>query len=192
MKSNRVMNGSGFKSGRWIGLTLFVLAVILYLPGMWWGLPHATAPDRIYAWGSDEIAPLGPIAELYSVFVAPNPSFNPQYPLFHYIMQALLVGPYVLWLLVTGDLAHPSVKYPYGLSDPVSALAMMTLLARRPMTGLPMDIPMIFQSRIREISGGLLWDTANSTSRRMVVMMASLMMTSPEPTFQAESPGSPA
>ncbi len=113
----------------------FIVAIVLYLPGIWWGLPYATAPDRFKPWGPDELAPLGPIAELYSVFVSPDPkwhgfSFNPQYPLFHYIVQALTVGPYVLFLWLTGRLSQPSVTYPYGLSDPVAALADMTLLAR--------------------------------------------------------------
>ena len=108
----------------------FLVAVLFYGTGIWWGLPHATAPDRILPWGSDELAPLGPIAELYSVFVAPNPRFNPQYPLFHYLVQAMFVGPYMLWLWLTGGLIHPSVEYPYGLSDPVSSLAIMALLAR--------------------------------------------------------------
>ncbi len=117
-------------SERKIVFIFFTVAILFYLPGIWWGLPHATAPDRILPWGSDELAPLGPIAELYSVFVAPNPQFNPQYPLFHYFVQAVFVGPYLLWLWLTGALVHPSVQYPYGLSDPVSALATMALLAR--------------------------------------------------------------
>jgi hypothetical protein len=116
-------------SDRRIQVSFFALAVILYLPGIWWGLPHATAPDRVLPWGSDELAPLGPIAELYSVLTRSS-KINPQYPLFHYVVQAFFVVPYLLWLWLTGKLANPSVNYPYGLSDPVSALATMTLLAR--------------------------------------------------------------
>jgi uncharacterized integral membrane protein len=123
------MKNPVWTSDRRILLGFFLAAVILYLPGIWWGLPHATAPDRILAWGSDELAPLGPIAELYSVFTR-SPKINPQYPLFHYVVQAVFVVPYLLWLWLTGKLANPSVNYPYGLSDPVSALAIMTLLAR--------------------------------------------------------------
>ena len=129
-KPDRSRNSPGWRSERKTVAILFAVAIVLYLPGIWWGLPYATAPDRVKAWGSDELAPLGPIAELYSVFVHPNPTFNPQYPLFHYIVQALAVGPYVLALWLTGQLSQPSVEYPYGLSDPVTALAVMTLLAR--------------------------------------------------------------
>lgn len=116
-------------SERNIALLLFVVALLLYLPGIWWGLPHATTPNRIFAWGSDELAPLGPIAELYSVFTR-SPKFNPQYPLFQYIVEALFVGPYVVFLWLTGGLTNPSVVYPFGLEDPVSSLATMALLAR--------------------------------------------------------------
>jgi len=116
-------------------LILFLAAVVLYAPGLWWGLPYATAADRVKPWGADELAPLGPIAELYSVVRNGNPtqhgfSFNPQYPLFHYVVQAVFVGPYMVGLWLSGQLGAPSVHYPYGLADPVSALACMTLAAR--------------------------------------------------------------
>lgn len=111
-------------------LLLFLLAVLLYLPGIGWGLPYAVTPDRINAWGADESAPLGPAAEFYSVFIAPDPIFNPQYPLFHYLVQAILVGPYLAFLWLTGGLTSPSVLYPFGLKDPISSLRATTLLTR--------------------------------------------------------------
>jgi hypothetical protein len=70
------------------------------------------------------------VTEVYGVFLARNPTFNPQYPLFQNIMQALLVGPYLLCLYLTGGLGRPYPLYPFGLTDPVSALRMATLLAR--------------------------------------------------------------
>ncbi|MFN2399261.1 MAG: ArnT family glycosyltransferase [Gemmatimonadaceae bacterium] len=130
------MAESAIGAGPWlrrewrVALLLFVAGLVLYLPGIWWGLPYATAPDRIHPWGTDELAPLGPVAELYSVFVDPSPTFNPQYPLFHYVMQALLCAPYLAVLRLTGGLQHQSVEYPYGLVDPVAALATLTILAR--------------------------------------------------------------
>ena len=111
-------------------LLLFFIAVVLYSLGILWGLPFATAPDRIHPWGNDELAPLGSLAELYNVFVNPKPGFNPQYPLLQYILQAVVVGPYALWLWVTGGLPGPSAEYPFGLTDPVGSLAVMTVLAR--------------------------------------------------------------
>lgn len=116
-------------SSRRTGWILFLSALALYAPGLVWGLPHATAPDRILAWGADEVGTLGPVAELYSVFLNPT-LFNPQYPLFHYFVMAAFVVPYLGFLRLTGGLAGLSAEYPYGLADPVSALATMTLLSR--------------------------------------------------------------
>ncbi|MEZ4422571.1 MAG: glycosyltransferase family 39 protein [Gemmatimonadota bacterium] len=108
---------------------LFAIALVLFLPGIRWGLPHATGADRILAWGADEVGTLGPVAELYSVFLNPQ-VFNPQYPLFHYFVMALFVVPYLAYLRLTGGLSGLSSEYPYGLADPASALATMTLLSR--------------------------------------------------------------
>ncbi|MBI5086367.1 MAG: glycosyltransferase family 39 protein [Acidobacteria bacterium] len=115
-------------------LWLFVAAVLLYLPGIPWGLPHANDAGRIAPWGPDELAPLAPAAELYNVFIARRPPFNPQYPLFHYFVVALFVGPYLAWLWLMGALSAVSTVYPFGLSDPVGALRTMTLLGRLPST----------------------------------------------------------
>ena len=41
-------------------LAFAVFALALYVPGFWWGIPHATAPDRTHAWGTDDETPLGP------------------------------------------------------------------------------------------------------------------------------------
>ncbi|MDH4045723.1 MAG: hypothetical protein OEW06_14835, partial [Gemmatimonadota bacterium] len=112
---------------------LCTLTLLLYLPGIWWGVPFAVAPDRVQAWGSDELAPLGPVAELHSVFLARAPrTFNPQYPLLQYLVQAVFVAPYLGWLFVTGRLSGPYTDYPFGLVDPATALMVFTLLARVP------------------------------------------------------------
>jgi hypothetical protein len=110
-------------------VVLFLIALALYTPAIWWGLPHATGPDRVRPWGQDELAPLGPLAELYSV-ATQSPVFNPQYPLVHYILQAGLVGPFFGWLWLSGDFTSFTTEFPYGLEDPVAALAIMTLLGR--------------------------------------------------------------
>jgi hypothetical protein len=118
------------RTGRGTALLFFAVAVALYLPGITWGLPYASGPDRVLAWGSDEIGTLGPVAELYNVFILKGPDFNRQYPLFHYVVQAVLVGPYMLYELLTGGLTNPSPEYPFGLADPIGSLQMMTILSR--------------------------------------------------------------
>jgi hypothetical protein len=112
------------------GTVLVVLALLLYAPGLWWGLPYATSAPRAAVWGTDELAPLQSVTEVYGVFLARQPHFNPQYPLFHNLMQLLLVGPYIVFLWVTGGLGQPHPLYPFGFTDPVTALRMTTLLAR--------------------------------------------------------------
>ena len=114
-------------------LALFVVALVLYLPGLGWGLPHATAADRIHPWGPDEIAPLG-FGELYFVFFSPDPRFDPRYPLLYYIIQATAIGPYVVWLGLTGQLAGFSAEFPHGLLNPAAHLAIFTVLGRLPST----------------------------------------------------------
>lgn len=118
---------------RRVALALFCVAVLFYAPGMSWGVPDATGPGRLAAWGSDELAPLGPLAQLHSLFVSGSGAmFNPQYPLMHYLVEALFQAPYLLWLLLTGGMAAPSVTYPFGLSQPRETLAVLTVLGRLP------------------------------------------------------------
>jgi 4-amino-4-deoxy-L-arabinose transferase-like glycosyltransferase len=112
------------------GAIFFGAALLLYLPAIWWGLTYATAGPRAYPWGADELAPLQSVTELYGIFFARQPHFNPQYPPFHNLMQALLVGPYLAYLWVTGGLRHPQPLYPFGLVNPLAALRVTTLLAR--------------------------------------------------------------
>jgi hypothetical protein len=111
-------------------ILVFLAGLVLYAPGLLWGLPHATAPDRIFPWGSDELAPLGPLAQVYHVVFHGGAAFDPRYPLLPYVIQALFIAPCIAWLRLTGQLRGLEVAYPYGLEDPVSALATMTLFAR--------------------------------------------------------------
>jgi hypothetical protein len=115
---------------RGLGGALFLIALMVYLPGIWWGITHATAGPRAYPWGSDELAPLQSVTELYGIFFARQPHFNPQYPPFHNFVQALFLAPYLAFLWLTGGLTHPQPVYPFGLTDPVSALRVTTYLAR--------------------------------------------------------------
>jgi len=50
---------------RKIAVVLFLTALAVYLPGIWWGLPSGTSPMQVLPWGADELGPLGPVAELY-------------------------------------------------------------------------------------------------------------------------------
>lgn len=124
-------------------ILLFLLGLLLYLPGVWWGTPLATASDRFKPWGSDELAPLGPIAELYNTFVGRQAPYNPQYPLLGYVFQAAAMAPYLLWLLISGQFTPGPAVFPYGFQDPASALAILTILARLVNIGMGAAVPVI-------------------------------------------------
>lgn len=103
-------------------------ALLLYTPGFWWGVPHATHPDRAHSWGVDAPMPLGPLAELHNI-LQPKPDRNLGYPLMHSFVVAGAYTPYLGYLLLTGGLSRPTPSYPYGFADPVGSLGALTLIA---------------------------------------------------------------
>ncbi len=109
---------------------LVVMTVCVYLPGITWGLPHATNYERTHAWGNDDAAPLAALAEMHDTFVAPAPNRNVAYPWGHYFVMACAMAPYMAWLVVTGQFSHPTPAFPFGLVDPVGAFEVLGLLCR--------------------------------------------------------------
>lgn len=109
---------------------LALMAVCVYLPGITWGLPHATNYERTHAWGNDDAAPLAALAEMHDTFVAPAPNRNVAYPWGHYFVMACAMAPYMAWLMVSGQFAHPMSTFPFGLIDPVGAFKILGLLCR--------------------------------------------------------------
>lgn len=110
-------------------LLLFVAALLVYLPGSWWGLPSATAADRIQSVGVDDLTPLGPLAEIHNI-IEPKPDRNLGYPLLHSFLCAGAYSPYLGYLWLTGGFASPSGEYPFGLADPVGSIHVLGLIAR--------------------------------------------------------------
>jgi len=104
------------------------LALLLFLPGVWWGVPHATAPERTRPWGVDDETPLGPLAEIHNI-VEPKPDRNLGYPLMYSFMSSAASAPLLGWWYVTGDWTSPSTVYPYGFRDPAAAIARLGLVA---------------------------------------------------------------
>jgi len=107
---------------------LIVLALVLYLPGFWWGAPQATAEDRIKAWAVDDETPLGPLAEVHNI-IAPRPDRNLGYPLLYSFLVVGVQAPYLLYLKASGGLGATGAEYPFGLTEPVGALRTLTWLA---------------------------------------------------------------
>jgi len=111
-------------------VVLAVVAVALYAPLVGWGLPHATAPERTKTVATDEILPLEGLAEMRSTFVSPAPDRNLGYPWWHYFVVSVAQAPYLAVLEFSGGLSQPSPVYPFGLSDPVKSLRVLTILGR--------------------------------------------------------------
>lgn len=111
-------------------LLLGVIALGLYLPGFWWGAPHATAPDRVQSWGVDDGTPLQPLADVHNIW-QPKPDRNFGYPLMHSFVLTAAYSPYLGWLYLTGQFSPANAAtYPFGLADPVGALRTLTLIGR--------------------------------------------------------------
>jgi hypothetical protein len=111
-------------------LLLCLLALALYLPGFTWGIPFATGPERIHAWGNDDAAPLAALAEMHDTFVVAPPNRNVAYPWFHYFLLGASCAPYLLYQRLTGGFTHPSAIFPFGFTDPSTALRHLSWIVR--------------------------------------------------------------
>ncbi len=111
-------------------LVLALATIVLNAPFVGWGAPHATGPDRTLTFATDDVLPLGPLAEMHNTFVESKPDRNYAYPWWHYFVLAGAQSPYLGWLLATGGMDSPTPEYPFGLADPVTALFVLTVIGR--------------------------------------------------------------
>ena len=102
-----------------------MLSLVSYLPGFWWGLPHATQPATVRGWVIDSVAGINTLAELNNLFQHPGADWYTAYPIFHYLLLAALYAPYLLYLKLTGDFATPSAVFPFGFADAETALRVL-------------------------------------------------------------------
>ena len=93
-------------------------------------MPDATHGGRVKTAAPDEIVPLEALAEMHSTFVYAKPDRNYGYPWFHYFVTAAFQAPYVGYLYVSGRLDDPSAYYPYGMSEPASAVRRLAVVGR--------------------------------------------------------------
>lgn len=111
-----------------IPAALFLLALVVYSPGLGWGLPGGDE-----TWAADAIRPTAPLAVVYRNFL--DAGWNSgwfwfKYPPFHPVLLTAVYLPYLAWLWFVGGLEGFRSDYPFGLADPESALAMLALLGR--------------------------------------------------------------
>ena len=117
---------------------ILLLSLFLNSLGMWYGLPYppppAWVPDGEHGpiWVFDTIGPVGPLAAAKDGFSWGRWSQrSTTYPLAHYMLLAIFYAPYVGYLFLSGGFeSTPSPGYPYGLSDPTTALTVLTLIGR--------------------------------------------------------------
>ena len=143
-------------------LAFAVFALALYVPGFWWGIPHATAPDRTHAWGTDDETPLGPLAEIHNI-IQPKPDRNLGYPLMHSFVVSASYAPYLGYLWATGGLANISGAYPFGLADPSGLFVTRT---KDPVSGTCITVTMEGRRPLLAEVQSLLAESPNSQPRR--------------------------
>lgn len=103
-------------------LALLCLSLFLNFWGIARGLPN------IEDWDPDSIAPLGPL--VYAKRLLFGEIWWEEYPPFHFMILAAISAPYIGFLWLTGGIHAPQDTYPYGLTDPETALSMLILIAR--------------------------------------------------------------
>ena len=146
------------------GLALFVLALIAYSPGMMWGLPEVSNPERVHTWAYDEIAPLHALTEVYHTFVEGAPDRWLAYPLLHHSVVAAAYSPYLLWLVLLGGFSSPTATY--GLEDPVRTLQTLTVIAR--LVSIAMAAGIVVTSYW---IGATLWDKSTGVLASLICLV---------------------
>ncbi len=111
-------------------IIVWALAFAVYLPAIWWGVPHATHPLGVHSWEIDAVTGMQTLSELHNLLIEAKPDWYLAYPLFHYLVLGALYAPYFLFLYVTGGMSQPTASYPFGFADPVEALKHLTLIGR--------------------------------------------------------------
>jgi 4-amino-4-deoxy-L-arabinose transferase-like glycosyltransferase len=106
---------------------LLTLSALLNGYHLWWGLPNGNE-----TWAGDALQPLTPLAIVYESFRRGWSSgwFFFKYPIGHALLLACLYVPYLgcLWLL--GRFSPAGPQYPYGFSDPETALFVLAMIGR--------------------------------------------------------------
>ncbi len=110
-------------------LLLGALALVLYLPGITWGLPGSHTADRLISWAPDEIAALDPLVRMHQLFTGKELGIL-KYPLFHNLVLAAFYAPYLGFEWLTGGLVNPQAHYPFGFTNPLRSIHALLLISR--------------------------------------------------------------
>lgn len=107
-----------------------LIAFAVYFTGIFWGLPYASQPLGVHSWEIDAVTGMQTLAELHNLFIEPKPDWYLAYPPFHYLFIGAVYTPYLAFLFLTGQFSQPIAQYPFGFTDPVSAIRNLTIIAR--------------------------------------------------------------
>ncbi len=132
---------------------LGLAALVVYGIASWWGLPHASNALTIHGWDVDGVGGIAVLSELHSLLVKASPGWYRAYPVLHYLVLAVLYGPYMVYLKLTGGLSAPAAAYPFGLADPVGALRTLALIARGLTLGMAAGVVVATYLTARELWG---------------------------------------
>lgn len=146
----------GARVRRWVAehrgsLLAFVLAFAWFLPGLWWGLPVNSGGVRMSAWGVDELGPWGGIDALLALVRYPRNDITPQYPLAHFLVQAVFVWPYYAPYYVAT--MFPSVTDRIGFPQGQVSMGILMLLHRLPSLLMAAGIVAIAHNVGKRIAG---------------------------------------
>ncbi len=148
-------------------LVLAGLALLLFLPGLCWGLPAATDAVRPRSWAIDAITPMGPVTDLAAVWDAGRDYGYTAYPLLHYLVLAAVFAPYRLFLRATGGLGEATWAFPHGFADPARALIVQEVLGRLVSVAMATGIVLAAYATARTLWGR----TAGRAAGAMVLLM---------------------
>jgi 4-amino-4-deoxy-L-arabinose transferase-like glycosyltransferase len=148
---------------------LGALAFLVYVPGILWGLPHATSEVGIRGWDVDSVTAIGVLSEFHNLLVEAKADWWVAYPLFHYFVLAAVYAPYLLFLVLSGGLGAPGSGFPYGFAEPEASLATLALIGR--LITLTMAVGTVVGVYF---AGRFAWD-----ERAGIVAAALLMLTTP-------------
>jgi hypothetical protein len=153
-----------------MAVILGICAFCIYLPGVWWGLPHVSNPITLHGWDEDSVSGMIVLSEFYNLLIQPRPDWWVAYPLFHYIILGFLYAPYLAYLYLTGSLSKPTAAYPFGFADPIQSIATLTIIGRFLTLAMAVGVVIIAYSIVQT-----LWDKRSAILAAITVMLLSPM-----------------